>query len=198
MTNSSAQITLGRIVGVHGVKGWVKLHSDCRPREAILDYTQFRATRKGRPEQILTLKDGRAQGKGIIAQFAEIPNRDAAMALIGLNLNIYRDEMPEPEEGEIYWADLIGLTVVNRQDQNLGIVKELFETGANDVLVVKNGKTEILIPFVMGMYIESVDFDKNILYVDWESEWSQVSASEVEGKEADEQTKQTVSEEREN
>lgn len=179
MIESSAQITLGRIVGVHGVKGWVKLHSDCRPREAILDYVQFIAARKGQPDQILTLKGGRVQGKGIVAQFAEITDRDMAMALIGLNLNVYRDNMPEPEEGEIYWADLIGLTVVNRQEQVLGTVKELFETGANDVLVVKQGKTEHLIPFVVGRYIEAVDFDENTLYVDWEVAWSQVSTSEI-------------------
>ena len=176
MKHNHAQITLGRIVGVHGVRGWVKLHSDCRPREAILGYREFIATRSNGDSFTLKLNTGREQGKSIVAHFANYDDRDAAMQLIGLNLSIKREQLPATAANEFYWTDLIGLTVVNRQQQILGSVAEIFETGANDVLVIKTGAdkkvAELLIPLVVGVYVDSADFDKQILHVDWESDWS--------------------------
>ncbi len=171
MSSNDARIILGRIVGVHGVRGWVKLHSDCRPREAILNYPSFIATRKNGESFALKLKNGRTQGKGIVAHFEGIDDRDQAFSLNGVTLSVTRDAMPELAENEFYWTDIIGLHAVNRQDECLGVVSDIFETGANDVLVIKQEKNEILIPFVVGIYVDSVDFDNNTLYVDWEREW---------------------------
>lgn len=171
--NTNAPIILGRIVGVHGVRGWVKLHSDCRPREAILGYRQFLATRKNGEQFPLELKTGREQGKTLAAHFVGYDDRDSAMNLIGLTLSVSREQLPATAADEFYWTDLIGLQAVNRQQEHLGIVREIFETGANDVLVVKaaDKKEEILIPLVVGTYIDKVDFEQQIIFVDWESDW---------------------------
>ena len=163
MKHNHAQITLGRIVGVHGVRGWVKLHSDCRPREAILGYREFIATRPNGDSFTLKLNTGREQGKSIVAHFTNYNDRDAAMQLIGLNLSIKREQLPATAANEFYWTDLIGLTVVNRQQQILGSV---IKTGAD------KKAAELLIPLVVGVYVDSADFDKQILHVDWESDWS--------------------------
>lgn len=175
MKDKHAQIILGRIVGVHGVRGWVKLHSDCRPREAILNYREFLATRPNGEQFTLTLKTGREQGKSIVAHFAQYDDRDSAMNLIGLKLSVTRAQLPSLAQDEFYWTDLIGLKVINRQQQCLGSVTEIFETGANDVLVVKNStdktSTEILIPLVVGIYVDRADFEQHCLYVDWENDW---------------------------
>lgn len=176
MKPDHARIVVGRIVGVHGVRGWVKLHSDCRPREAVLGYREFIAARPNGDQLPLKLNNGRTQGKSIVAHFQGCDDRDAAMQLIGLELSISRAQLPALAPSEFYWADLIGLQVINRQQQLLGHVVEIFETGANDVLVVKTGSgkkaPDILIPLVVGVYVDTADFDNQTLRVDWEADWS--------------------------
>ena len=74
---------------------------------------------------------------------------------------------------EFYWSDLIGLTVINLQGEQLGEVDSLLETGANDVLVVKNKeqKTQCLVPFVMGDIVEKVDRDGKVITANWEQDY---------------------------
>ena len=126
---------------------------------------------------LLQLLRGQTSGKGLVAAFTGINDRDQALALGGYTLFISRDQLPAPQDGEYYWADLIGLRVENRQGITLGRVSELFETGANDILVVKtdNSKAEILIPFVRPRYVEAIDLANGLMRVDWETEWSQVA-----------------------
>ncbi|SUO94839.1 ribosome maturation factor RimM [Suttonella ornithocola] len=175
MKSNDAQVYLGRIVGVHGVRGWVKIHSDCRPREAILRYKKFLAKNTHQPTFSLVLKNGQKQNKSLIAQFEDINDRDAAMALMGTSLYVLRSEMPDLPEGEIYWADLLGLKVMNREDTFLGEIKEILETGANDVLIVKSDTQEHLIPYAIGTYIDEYDPETGTLYVDWDPKWSDIS-----------------------
>ena len=78
--------------------------------------------------------------------------------------------MPPPAQDEYYWADLIGLAVVNVQDQPLGRVKTLIETGANEVLVVVDGERERLLPFVEHV-VKSVDVPGGTIRVDWDGDW---------------------------
>lgn len=173
MQNDSALIYLGRINGVHGVRGWVKIHSDCRPREAIFNYTKFVAKRGERSQTELVLLDGRTQGKGLVAKFKDIDDRDSAYALNGLELHIPRSALPAPEDDEYYWADLIGLEVISQDGEHFGIVHSIFETGANDVLVVRDDTgAETLIPFAAPQYITMVDFEQRQIIVDWQLEWS--------------------------
>lgn len=172
MNNDDSTVILGRIVGVHGVRGMVKVHSECRPREAIFRYRQFLATPpKGGDPLTLTLLNGRLQGQGLVAAFKEITDRDQAQFLRDYQLAVHREDLPALKNGEYYWADLIGLKVINTSGTTLGNVQELFETGANDVIVVRNGKQEILIPFVSGHYVLDVDFSGKCVTVDWETDW---------------------------
>ena len=172
MNNGDSTVMLGRIVGVHGVRGMVKIHSECRPREAIFRYRQFLATSpKGGDPLSLTLLNGRLQGQGLVAAFKEITNRDQAQSLRDYQLAVRRENLPALKDGEYYWADLIGLKVINTSGATLGNVQELFETGANDVMVVRNGKQEILIPFVSDHYVLNVDFSGKCVTVDWEPDW---------------------------
>ena len=182
MAHDAADIIVGRIVGVHGIRGQVKVYSDCRPRESLFQYRQFTARQAGRPDIPLQLLRGQHSGKSMVASFAGIHDRDQALALGGYTLYISRDQLPAARDGEYYWADLIGLRVENRQGITLGHVAELFETGANDILVIKADGTreEILIPFVRPRYIEAIDLENGVMRVDWEQEWSQVSAGERE------------------
>jgi 16S rRNA processing protein RimM len=159
-------VILGRIVGLFGVRGWIKVYSYTEPREAVLDYRDWLLDRDGDWQRV-ELAEGKRHGKAVIARLEGIDDRDAAAELIGSDIGVDRDALPEPEEGHYYWADLEGLAVVHRDGTELGRVVCLLATGANDVLVV-DGPVERLIPFVPGTVILDVDLAAGVIHVDWE------------------------------
>ncbi|MBT8079836.1 MAG: ribosome maturation factor RimM [Gammaproteobacteria bacterium] len=159
-------IVLGRISGLYGVKGWVKVFSYTDPREALLDYRECFIGRSGRWEPT-TIAEGRRHGKTVVARLEPVQDRDAAAELIGADLAVPRSGLPEPPEGEYYWADLEGLRVVHKDGRELGTVSSLLTTGAHDVLVVA-GDNEILVPFVPGRTVLDVDLGEGLIQVDWE------------------------------
>lgn len=160
-------VTLGRIVGLFGVKGWVKVHSDTRPREGILQYSPWQLGRHGQWKEI-KLAEGRAQGAGVIARLEGCSDRDQAQALIGSEIAVRAEQLPAAKQDEYYWAQLEGLRVVNLQGAELGKVSHLFETGSNDVLVV-SGERERLIPFTKYA-VHEVDLERRQIRVDWDPE----------------------------
>jgi 16S rRNA processing protein RimM len=118
----------------------------------------------------MSVCEGQAHGKGIIARLESIHDRDEAARLLGAEIAVNREQLPPAPEGEYYWADLIGLTVQNHKGITLGQVDHLLETGANDVLVVK-GDRERLIPFLLEQVILDVDLAQRLLRVDWDEDF---------------------------
>lgn len=159
------RITVGRIAGLFGVRGWVKVYSHTRPREAILNYSPWLVTIGG-SERTLKLAEGRAQGKGVIARLEGVADRDQAAMLVGAEIAVGRAQLPAPAANEYYWAELEGARVVDQRGTELGRVSHLFETGAHDVMVVR-GAVERLIPFG-GTVIKRVDLASGVIHVDWE------------------------------
>lgn len=160
------QVVLGRIAGVFGVKGWVRVFSHTEPREAILEYRDWLLKRDD-GWQTVTVEDGKPHGKSVIAKLKDVEDRDAAAELLDVDIAVPREDLPKARAGEYYWADLEGLQVVHRDGRSLGKVAYLIATGAHDVLVV-DGDGESLIPFVMGEVILDVDLAKGQISVDWE------------------------------
>jgi 16S rRNA processing protein RimM len=159
-------VVLGRVTGLHGVKGWLKVHSYTEPREAILDYKDWLLLRDG-DQQAVKIAEGKRHGKTIIARIDDVDERDVAAGYVGDDIAVPRERLPDTGRGEFYWADLEGMQVVHSDGRALGKVAYLLATGANDVLVVK-GDQELLIPFVHGKYIKDVDLAAGIISVDWE------------------------------
>jgi len=167
VTGASTQpVILGRIVGLFGIRGWVKVFSYTDPREAVLDYDHW-LLRRGSGWQAAELAEGQRHGKGVIARLQGIDDRDAATELIGSDIAITREELPDPGAGRYYWADLEGMTVVRKDGTEIGKVAYVMETGANDVLVV-DGATERLIPFVPDKVVLDVDLAERRICVDWD------------------------------
>ncbi len=163
-------VLLGRIVGVHGVRGELKLESYTEPRMQIFRYQPW-LLRSASGERKIDACHGRTQGKGIVAELPGIADRDAAAALVGAEIWVMRSVLPAPQLGEYYWSDLEGLEVVTVEGVSLGKVSHLVATGANDVLVVKDAKRERLIPFLIGQFVMKVDFEAASLTVDWDPEF---------------------------
>ncbi len=181
-------VEVGKIVGVWGVKGWLKLHSYTRNRGDIATYNTWyltsvkrdqkpdlEATAQVTPYQVETCK---TQGRNIVAQLANLDDRNAAEALIGRTILVKQDDLPSLDDDEFYWHELIGLTVVNSLDgktEELGTLSSIMETGANDVLVItpsdqakeKVGSNDILIPYIDSA-VEQVDLVDKTILVNWD------------------------------
>ncbi|MES9992960.1 MAG: ribosome maturation factor RimM [Candidatus Thiodiazotropha sp.] len=162
-------IIMGRVSGLFGVRGWLKIYSHTSPREGIIRYRDWYLKQGGdwRPHRVVA---GHAQGKGVVAQLQGIDDRDHAAPLVNCDIAVQRDQLPALQPGEYYWNDLQGLRVVNLEGVDLGVVSHLFETGANDVLVVR-GERERLIPYTSGLAIQEVDLDQGRILVDWDPEF---------------------------
>ena len=163
-------VTLGRISGAHGIQGWVKVHSDTSPRDNIVHYSPWLLLRQGRREA-WTVNAGRLQGKSVVAKLAGCNDRNTAEELTGAEITIPRTQLPATTEpGEYYWADLVGLEVRTVGGVDLGRVESLFETGANDVIVVQ-GDRERLIPYIWQQVVRDVDLEAGVMLVDWDPEF---------------------------
>jgi 16S rRNA processing protein RimM len=168
-------VILGRISGLYGVKGWVRVFSYTDPRDALLGYRHW-MLRAGGGWVDKAVAEARRQGKSVVARFSDVEDRDAAAAWIGADIAVLRESMPAIAEGEYYWADLEGLQVRHRDGRVLGRLSHMLATGANDVMVVRpedraaagGERQEILIPFVPEMYVLRVDPEEGVIDVDWE------------------------------
>jgi 16S rRNA processing protein RimM len=163
-------IVVGRISGLYGVRGWVKIFSHTQPRENILGYTTWYLKQGGEWRETV-LEDGRVHGKGVVAKLQGCDDREAATALMESVIAIRREQLPAAGPDEYYWADLKGLRVSNLEGVDLGVVDHLLETGANDVLVVRQGQSERLIPFVQGQFVKQVDLAAGEMTVDWDPDF---------------------------
>ncbi|WP_289284270.1 MULTISPECIES: ribosome maturation factor RimM [unclassified Methylophaga] len=172
MSTSEEFIPVGKISGAFGVKGWVKVYSFTEPRANILQYSPLFLSRRGEWLEI-KVSGGRLQGKGVVMGIENVTDRDQVQPLLGAELAIKKSQLEPADEDEFYWNDLEGLTVINLQQEILGKVDHLLETGANDVLVVKaeGNKTEILIPFVVDEIVKLVDLDEELIQVDWSKDY---------------------------
>ena len=162
-------IVIGRITGIYGVKGWVKVFSHTQPKENILNYSPW-LLKQGGEWQSVTVEAGQQHGKGLIAKLDHCGDRDQAAVMIGSDIAIRQEQLATLDDNEYYWADLIGLEVFNEQQDLLGKVVRLMETGANDVLVVE-GQKETLIPFAQPEIIKSVDLAAGKIIADWEADY---------------------------
>jgi 16S rRNA processing protein RimM len=161
-------VLFGRISGLFGVQGWVKVFSYTRPREAILSYSPW-LVKIGGDWREVGVDNGRAQAKGVVVKLAGYDDRDQASGLIGAEIALKLTQLPPLKPGEYYWAQLVGLEVVNLAGKKFGKVSHLFDTGANDVMVVRNGN-ERWLP-ATGKVIRAVDFESGLIRVDWDADF---------------------------
>jgi len=172
---ASDWVVLGRLVAPYGIKGWLHLQSFTEYPEDIAEYDPIWVGKNGQWTQT-SFKQVQVHGKGLVALLVACSDRTQAEALVGSEVAVPRAQLPALEDGDYYWSDLEGLKVVNVQGDMLGVVDSLFETGANDVMVVRPvegscDETERLIPYVLERYVLEVDLDQAIIRVDWERDF---------------------------
>ena len=158
-------VVLGRIAGLHGVKGGLKVYSYTRPAEAILEYTPWYLDFGG-AWQAVVRTDAYARQQRLIAYLEGFCDRDRATGLVGADIAVRRSQLKPLQAGEHYWVDLIGLGAYTPSGQHLGSVVGMLDTGANDVLIVR-GERDRLVPYVEGVYVRNVDLANRRLELDW-------------------------------
>lgn len=162
-------VVMGKVVAAQGIQGWVKVQTFTEYLDSLLDYDTWYVGNEQawRPLQVL---EADVHGKVLVAKLEGIADRTAAEKYKGQLVAVPRAELPEQEEGEYYWSDLVGMTVVTLAGETLGTVDTLLETGANDVLVVKGENGETLIPFIASV-IQQVSLKDKTIRVDWQADY---------------------------
>jgi 16S rRNA processing protein RimM len=159
---------MGRILAPYGVRGWLRVRPQTEAIEGLLAYRVWWLDCGGEWREH-RLSEGRVHGAGLVVRLEGYDDRDQAVTIAGSRVAVPRSALPPAAEGEYYWCDLLGMTVVNLQGEVLGQVAEIFATGANDVLVVR-GERERLIPFV-DAFVERVEPEHSRVRVDWHSDY---------------------------
>ena len=169
---AQGMIVLGRIAGPYGLHGWVKLNAYGDDFDALGTMPQWwlATADEGEVWTPYALQDLKSHGKGWIVKFVGVDDRNASEAIDGRYIAAPRDALPKTAANEFYWADLVGLMVVNLKDEELGVVAGLFENGAHPVMRVVEGEVERLLPFV-DQVVQQVDLAQGRIRVEWELDW---------------------------
>lgn len=159
-------VIMGRVASAFGIKGWVKIQPFSEYVDSLLAYRTWYLGHENGSWREVVISGCEAHDKTLAAQFSDCPDRNAAEKLKGLLIAVPRSSLPVQADDEYYWTDLIGLSVINGTGESLGVVRELLETGANDVLVVSRDGTDVLIPFLKNV-IGKVDLKGKTIQVNW-------------------------------
>lgn len=165
---------VGKLGSTYGIRGWLRIYSSTEQAESIFDYQPWFLKIKG-AWQPTELENWRHHNHEIIVKLKGVDDREAAQILANIEIGVDLSVFPELEEGDYYWHDLIGCSVINLEGYAMGTVTEMMETGSNDVLVVKAntkdafGKQERLIPFLYEQVVKRVDLTTKTIEVDWDA-----------------------------
>lgn len=161
-------VVMGRVAVPFGVHGWLKIQPFTEEVDGLSEFSRWWLG-DGTSWREYAVLESAAHNATLHAKLEGCVGRDAAVALKGKLVAVPRDALPAAGNNEYYWSDLIGLSVVNLQDETLGKVTGLLETGASDVLVVQ-GEQEHLIPFI-ELYVVEVDRTVGSIRVDWGTDY---------------------------
>jgi len=164
-TSSNKRLLIGKINGLFGVQGWVKVFSYAHPRKNILTYKPWHV-KIDNEWTTIDLLNGREQAKTIVANIKGVNDREQAREYIGLDVYIETSQLPTLPKGQYYWNELIGLKVINLNNVLLGKVSSMVATGSNDVMVIK-GEKEHWVPYIEPFLIK-INLDSKEIRVDWD------------------------------
>ncbi len=164
-------VVIGEIAGAYGIKGWLKLKSWTQPLDQIFNYQPWLLSKgEDAEKRECSVLDYRQHSGQFVISLDGITNRDEAARINRQRIEVPKDRLPGLPKNEYYWADLIGMQVLNLAGDDFGTVSNLLETGANDVLVIDGGRQR-LIPFVKGQVVTSVDQAAARITVDWDTDF---------------------------
>ena len=162
-------VVMARVAGAFGIKGWLKLHTFTQTPDSLDAYASW-LLKGSKGWEEFELEDFAVNAKGAVAKLKGCDDRTTAESLTNRDIGIPRAALDDAGDGQIFWIDLIGCEVVNIAGDKLGKIETLLETGANDVLVVKLGTEEMLIPYVEDVILK-VDREAKLVTVNWSEDF---------------------------
>ncbi|MCJ7773249.1 MAG: ribosome maturation factor RimM [Desulfobacterales bacterium] len=162
-------LIIGKIVGVHGLKGDLKVYSYSETLDELDAGQSILIRTSAGQEQVHVVESAKAHKKIILLSLKGVSTINSARSFVGSELLIEKESLPELEEGSYYWFEIIGLPVFSKDNKLIGNVTSVIPTGSNDVYVVKgfdkNKDQEILIPAIEAVVLE-IDLKKKRMSVD--------------------------------
>jgi 16S rRNA processing protein RimM len=171
MSHSSDILVVGKIGAPYGVKGWVKITTFTHEQDGVFTYTPWLL---GQENKEYVVDQWRTHNKGLVAKLVGVETRDDAEGIKNLDISIKAQQLPQLAGDDFYWRELVGMQVVTEKGYSLGVVKELFETGANDVMLIKAnlndafGQKERMVPYLLDQVVKQVDREAKTITVDWD------------------------------
>jgi 16S rRNA processing protein RimM len=156
---------MGRVAGHYGVRGWIRVKPYSATPGSLAAYPRWRVGAED-----YDVAEARVHSGSLLAKLAGVETREQAIALKGKTVAVPRSALPAPEAGQYYWADLVGLEVVNSQGSVLGVVQGLFSNGAHDVMELAGDRSTRLVPFLPAV-VKTVDLEARRIEVEWGAEW---------------------------
>ncbi len=151
-------ILIGKVVKPHGIRGELKIYSYAEQPENVLAYKQLvLVTSQGECSEAFTVKKCRVQGKMAVVSLESVSDRSHAEQLQGMGVLLEKDSLPPVGRGEYYWYEFLDLAVKTKEGCSLGIVKEIFSNGAQDVMVIGDDSQEYMIPIHETMILAHND-----------------------------------------
>ncbi|MEM7364054.1 MAG: ribosome maturation factor RimM, partial [Pseudomonadota bacterium] len=181
-TDDGRFVIVGRLGGAYGVKGWIRLTSYTNPSEQILNYQPWRLVRRSHGNHVIEISKSEVeveaaqqQSNGLIAKLKGIEDRNEAEQWNGIDIEIDVGLLPDLDEEEIYWHQLISMQVINESGECLGKVDHVMDTGAHDVLVIEPSEQSVderdrMIPYVKEKIL-GVDLEGGVIRVDWAADY---------------------------
>lgn len=166
MTDKASEwFAVGAVVAVHGLRGDLKVRPLTADSDALVSATRLLLVdRKGHQLPVVPLRVVAHKGNYLL-RLHGMEHIDAVEGLVGREVRMLYEDLPELADDEHYWHQLQGLRVVDRQRGELGQLDDLLATGAHDLYVVNGRFGEVLIPAV-GRFVLDIDLDAGVMSVD--------------------------------
>ena len=149
--NKENLLPVGKVVGVHGIRGEVKVLPYSEYEEDMWRAVSIFPGEGDSPYKVLHIRPH----KGVVLiQLDGIATRDEAAALVGREVFTGKEQLPTLPEGEYYWYELTGMEVETEEGKHLGRIEKVFATGSNDVLEVDGPLGEVLIPVIKDVIVK--------------------------------------------
>ena len=152
------------MAGSYGVRGWVKVAPQKGVAEALVAASEWWLG-----EELHRVDEAKVHSATVVAKLAGIETREQALALKGTKIAVARAALPDADDGRYYLADLVGLEVVNEQGLKLGVVRQWFSNGPQDVMELAGDRVR-LVPWVPTV-VKKVDLEAKRIEVEWGADW---------------------------
>ena len=157
---------IGEVVKPHGVKGKIKVKYYGEDLDGFSRYRKVILRDRWDSPKTYEIVEVVSQSRLLILRLKGIESIEDVQPLVGKEILIEKDFLPDLEEDEYYWVDLVGMEVETEGGKKLGTLKEIFSTGANDVYVVEGRRGEIFLPATQEV-ITSVDRLQKVMKARW-------------------------------